>query len=98
MKALTKKVTELKADKTLCRWQKLKEIAARQKCSAHALATEAIITLIEQKERDYAFNQSCIDSYNQYQKTGLHVTHEELVPWMDSLFTDNELLPPKSHV
>ena len=55
--------------------QKLKEIAARQKRTAHALATEAITALIEQKEREHAFNQSCIASYNQYKETGLHVTH-----------------------
>ncbi|MFZ4540107.1 CopG family ribbon-helix-helix protein [Propionivibrio sp.] len=77
--------------------QKLKEIAARQKRTAHALATEAITTLIEQKEREYAFNQSCIDSYNQYKETGLHVTHEEIVPWLESLFTDDELPPPACH-
>ncbi len=77
--------------------QKLKEIAARQKRSAHALATEAINTLIEQKEREYAFNQSCITSYEHYKETGLHVTHEELVPWMDSLFADHELPAPVCH-
>lgn len=77
--------------------QKLKAIAARQKRTAHALATEAITALIEQKEREHAFNQSCIASYNQYKETGLHVTHEELVPWLESLFTDNELPPPACH-
>ena len=77
--------------------QKLKEIAARQKCSAHALATEAINTRIEQKEHEYALNQSCIASYNQYKETGLYVTHDELVPWMESLFTDNALPPPECH-
>lgn len=77
--------------------QKLKEIAARQKRSAHALATEAINTLIEQKEREYAFNQSCIASYEHHQETGLHVLHEEVGPWLDSLFTDNELPAPKCH-
>lgn len=77
--------------------QKLKEIAARQKRTAHALAIEAITVLIEQKEREYAFNQSCIASYNQCKETGLHVTHEEIVPWLESLFTDNELPPPACH-
>jgi predicted transcriptional regulator len=77
--------------------QRLKAIASRQKRTAHALATEAIINLIEQKEREYAFNESCIASFNQYKETGLHVTHEELVPWMESLFTDKEVPPPSCH-
>lgn len=77
--------------------QKLKEIASRQKRTAHALATEAITALIEQKEREFAFDESCIASYNQYKETGLHVTHEEIVPWLESLFTDTELPPPACH-
>lgn len=77
--------------------QKLKEIAVRQKRSAHALATEAINALIEKSEREYAFNQSCIDSYNHYKETGLHITHEEVLEWMNSWNTDNELPTPICH-
>lgn len=77
--------------------QKLKEIAARQKRTAHALATEAITALIEQKEREHAFNQSCVASYDQYKETGLHVTHDDIAPWLESLFTDHELPPPACH-
>jgi predicted transcriptional regulator len=77
--------------------KKLQELATRQKRTAHALAIEAINTLIQQKESEYAFNQSCLDSYNEYKETGLHVTHEELTPWLDSLFTEDELKPPSCH-
>lgn len=79
--------------------QRLNEIALRQKrtAHAHALATEAIYALIEQKEREYAFNQSCIDSYNEYKETGLHVTHDEVSAWMDSWGTENELPRPLCH-
>jgi len=77
--------------------QKLKELAARQKRSAHALATEAITSFIEQKEREYAFNQSCVDSYNHFLETGLHVTQDEIDVWADSLGTENELPIPACH-
>lgn len=77
--------------------QRLNEIALRQNRTAHALATEAIYALIEQKEREYAFNQSCIDSYNQYKETGLHTTHDEVSAWMDSWGTENELPTPLCH-
>lgn len=77
--------------------QRLNEIALRQKRTAHALATEAIYALIEQKEHEYAFNQSCIDSYNQYKETGLHATHDEVSAWMDSWETENELPTPLCH-
>lgn len=77
--------------------QRLNEIALRQKRTAHALATEAIYALIEQKEREYAFNQSCIDSYNQYKETGLYANHDEVSAWMDSWGTENELPTPLCH-
>lgn len=77
--------------------ERLKKIAERQKRTAHALATEAINTLIEQKEREYAFNQSCVDSYNQFKETGLYVSHDEVTAWMNSWGTDNELPTPICH-
>lgn len=77
--------------------QRLKQIAERQKRTSHALATEAIIQLIEQKEREYAFNQSCIDSYNDFLETGLHVTQTEMDAWVDSLGTDKEITIPTCH-
>jgi predicted transcriptional regulator len=77
--------------------QRLNEIALRQKRTAHALATEAIYALIEQKEREYAFNQSCIDSYNKYKETGLHATHDEVSAWMESWGTEKELPTPLCH-
>lgn len=32
------------------------------------------------------------------QKTGLHITHEEMWDWVDSLLTDNPLPTPKAHL
>lgn len=63
--------------------ERLKAIAVRQKRSAHALATEAINQLIEQKEREYAWHQSCGDALKHFDETGLHATHEEVVAWMN---------------
>lgn len=77
--------------------ERLKLIAERQKRSPHALATEAINQMIAEKEQEHAFNQSCIDSFNHFQETGLHVTHEEVMTWMDSWGTENELPPPECH-
>ena len=73
---------------------KLKALAARQKRSAHALATEAIYQLIEQKEREYAWHQSCDDALKHFDETGLHATHDEVMAWMESWGTDQELPVP----
>lgn len=77
--------------------EKLDVIARRQKRSAHAIATEAITALVLQTEQDYAFNQSCVDSYNHYKETGLHATHDEVFAWLESVGTPSELPPPVCH-
>ena len=71
--------------------ERLQKLAERHKRSSHALATEAIYEMITKREREDAFNQSCIDSYNHYKETGLHATQEEVMAWMDSWGTDHEL-------
>lgn len=77
--------------------EKLKAIALRQKRTAHALATEAINQLIEEKEREYAWQESCDAALKHFDETGLHATHDEVAAWVDSWGTDNELPPPVCH-
>jgi len=76
---------------------KLKAIALRQKRSAHALATEAILQLIEQKEREYAWHQSCDDALKHFDETGLHATQDEVMAWMETWGTDQESPTPVCH-
>jgi predicted transcriptional regulator len=80
------------------RKERLGRIASRQKRSSHSLALEALDAFIEKKEAEERWNQSCVDSLNEYLETGLHVTEEEVIKWMDSWETDNELPPPQCHV
>lgn len=77
--------------------ERLKVIAIHQKRTAHALATEAIEKLIAEKEREYAWNKSCMDALNHHDETGIHATHDSVMTWMDSMFTENELPMPVCH-
>lgn len=77
--------------------EKLKAIAARQKRTPHALATEAIHMLIEQKEREYAWVESCDAALKHFDETGLHATHDEVMAWVESWGTDKELPAPACH-
>ena len=77
--------------------ERLQKLALLHKRSAHALATEAIYEMINKKEREDAFNQSCIDSYTHFKETGLHATHDEVAAWMDSWGTEKELPTPACH-
>ena len=76
---------------------RLNKIAHLQKRSAHSLASQAVEKLVEEHEKLQAWNQSCVDSFNEYKETGLHVTQDEVEKWMDSWGSENELPPPKCH-
>ena len=76
---------------------RLAKLASQQKRSAHSLASQAIEKLVDDQEKLQAWNQSCVDSFNEYKSTGLHVTHEEVEKWMDSWGSNDELPPPQCH-
>ncbi len=78
--------------------ERLSQIANRQKRSSHSNAVEALNFFIVQKEKEYLWNKSCIDSLNNFEETGLHVTQNEVEKWMDSWGTNNELPVPICHI
>ena len=77
--------------------ERLKAIAFHQKRTAHSLVAEAINNLILEKEKEIAWNQSCVSSYDDYKETGLHVNQQEVEKWMDSWDTDQEIPQPVCH-
>ena len=76
---------------------RLTKLANLQKRSAHSLATQAVEKLVHEQEKLQAWNQSCLDSFNEFKTTGLHVTQDEVEKWMDSWGSEKELPPPKCH-
>ena len=48
-------------------------------------------------EKEIAWNKSCEEAAQHYHQTKLHVTHEEVVAWIESLGTDDELPAPTCH-
>lgn len=77
--------------------EKLSAIAARQKRTIQALAIEAITQLIEQKEREHAWSVSCDNALKDFDETGMHATHDEVMAWMDSWDTKKKLPTPTCH-
>ena len=77
---------------------RLSGLAKLQKRSSHALALEAIEAYIAQKELETARNLEALASWEHYQETGLHVTGEEVLAWLETWGTENDLTPPQCHV
>lgn len=51
----------------------------------------------ERRAKREAFKQDAVRAWQEYQRTGLHVTGEEMDRWMASWGTDRELPPPECH-
>jgi predicted transcriptional regulator len=75
----------------------LAQIAEHKKRTVHSLVVEAVDAYIEQTQARMEYEAQAIRSFENYQQTGLHVTHDELQAWADSLNSDNPLEAPQCH-
>jgi len=87
--------TSLKLDnETKARVQRL---AAAQRRSSHWILCEAVEQYVEREEARERLRQDALAAWNDYQKTGLHVTAAEADAWLAKLQTGKRAAPPKCH-
>lgn len=77
--------------------ERLDRIALMKKRSSHALARDAVSRFVAEEEKQAAWNASCEASLNDYQQTGLHITHEALDTWLDTWGKPDEKPAPECH-
>jgi predicted transcriptional regulator len=77
---------------------RLRSLAQSQKRTPHYLMKEAIQGYVDQAEVQQNFINAGIASYEEYQRTGLHITHEEFDTWLSTWGTDNEQPAPACHL
>jgi predicted transcriptional regulator len=76
---------------------RLAKLALARKRTAHAIAREAVETYVKREEARDQFTADALLAWEHYQETGLHATNDEVMAWMDSWGTENELPPPVCH-
>lgn len=76
---------------------RVKRLAEARQRTPHWLLREAIQQYVDREEKREALRQDARRAWEEYQATGLHVTDEEVVVWMESWGTENELPPPVCH-
>ena len=64
----------------------------------HALMLQAIETFVSREEKREAWRQEGIAAWEEYQRTGLHLTNEEVVGWMDKIIQGEKASMPKCHI
>lgn len=76
---------------------RVKHLADARRRSPHWIMREAIAEYVTREEKSEAFKQDARKALEEYQATGLHVTGEEVIAWLETWGTDDEKAPPKCH-
>lgn len=74
--------------------QRIHKLADVRHRSAHSMMLEAINQYLEREERLEKFRDEMEDVWEEYQRTGLHASGEEVFSWMESWFSDDEKPQP----
>lgn len=65
--------------------------------SVHSIVLDAIDQHIERLQAKQAYDRRAMQAYRDYQATGLHITLNEFVDWVDSLDTEQQRDMPECH-
>ena len=76
---------------------RLERLAESRQQSPHLIMNAALLQYLEREEKSERLRQDTLDAWDEYQATGLHVTGEEVVAWLETWGDENELPAPECH-
>lgn len=85
----------IEIDKKL--YERIESLPDAQWLAPRQIIHDALQAYLGYKEKKDIFLRDAKKSWEEFQRTGLHVTLEEIETWMDSWGTDNELPMPQAH-
>lgn len=88
--------TSIKLDDALK--ERVQHLAEARRRSAHWIMREAIVQYVEREERREAFKQDALRAWEEYRRTGRHLTLEEADAWLAKLEAGEDAEPPECHV
>ena len=74
---------------------RLQQLGATKKRSAHWLAKEAISQYLDREESAEKFKQESVARWEEYCHSGKSVPHDAVMQWLESWGSENELEAPK---
>ncbi len=87
--------TSLKLDDELK--GRVRHLAEIRRRSSHWIMHEAIAQYVEREEKREAFRQDALRTWEEYQRTGLHLTGEEVDAWLAKLEAGEDAELPVCH-
>lgn len=76
---------------------RIQHLAESRRRSAHWIMREAIAQYVEREEKREAYLRDAQSAWDEFQRTGLHVTAEEADEWLAQLAAGNDVEPPECH-
>ena len=77
---------------------RIKNLADLRKQSVHSVMVQALEAYLIREEKREAWRKEGIEAWEEYQKTGLHLTNAEVVDWMDKIIAGENVPIPKCHI
>lgn len=77
--------------------ERVQAISEDEDRSANWLMNDAISKYVERKEHRKALRQQMRDAHEEYQRTGLHLTQDEVREWMAKRASGERAPMPKLH-
>ena len=77
---------------------RLQNLAESRQRTPHALMLQAIEDFVSREEKREAWRQEGIAAWEEYQRTGLHLTNDEVIEWMDKIIQGEKAPMPKCHI
>ena len=77
--------------------ERVEKLADKRGQSADSLVREAVSQFVTRAEAYEDFLREADESWEDFQKTGLHLTGEEVLKWLETWGTEDEKDLPKCH-
>ena len=77
---------------------RIADLAQARKRTPHSLMVQALESYVTREEKREAWRQEGVAAWEEYQRTGLHLTNAEVKEWLAQLAAGNNVEPPECHL
>lgn len=76
---------------------RIDQFARQQQQSSDAIFRAAVCEYLDRQDQRQSFRRDAIDAWNDYQRTGLHLSGDEADAWLASLEAGETVAAPTCH-
>ena len=77
---------------------RVQRVADSMRRTSHWVMKEAVEKYVSDAERREAWERESLEALREFDETGLHVTGEEVMAWLETWGTDDEKPAPECHL